>query len=163
MLLLMAQLPQIVYDPAPPPSFHTPAPEGLSLTTHQKRLLRETFARLEPASDLVAALFYLRLFDLDPSLRALFKGPLKVQGRKLMTAIKLAVISLDHPRDLKLTLKLLGVRHRHYGVQADHYVTFSRAVMWTFEQSLEERFTRDAKQAWATLLAEMTRVMADTD
>ena len=52
------------------------------LTKTQKRLIRESFKTIEPASDLAAQLFYLRLYQLDPSLQALFKGRRKAQRRR---------------------------------------------------------------------------------
>jgi hemoglobin-like flavoprotein len=132
-----------------------------TLTAAQKHLIRESFAKLEPASDLVAALLYLRLFDLDPSLRALFRGDIKPQGRKLMDALKIAILSLDREDGLAPTLKLLGARHRHYGVKAGNYVTFARAFIWTLEQSLEKSFTRDTKEAWVAFYALIMRAMAE--
>ena len=136
------------------------APSNARLTKAQKRLIRESFKRIEPASDLVAALFYLRLYELDPSLRALFKGRRKAQRRELMGALKLAMISLDHTDELSPVLKLLGARHRHYGVRSGDYVTFVMAWIWTLEQSLERRFTPAARQAWMALLSETARTMA---
>ena len=49
-----------------------PAPFGadeILLTPQQKRLIRESFMRLEPALDLVGQLFFLKLYRLDPALR----------------------------------------------------------------------------------------------
>jgi hemoglobin-like flavoprotein len=139
----------------------TPAPAGPELTARQKRLLRETLTRLAPASDLVAALFYRRLVEIDPSLQRQLKGPLKAQGRQFMGVLKLAILSLDDPAGLQPTLNLLSKRRRRSAMAAGHCLTFSRALNWTFEQSLEARFTREARQAWSTLLAEISRIMAD--
>jgi hemoglobin-like flavoprotein len=130
------------------------------LTKTQKRLIRESFKRVESASDLVATLFYLRLYQLDPSLQALFKGRRKAQRRELMGALKLAIISLDHTEELTPVLKLLGARHRHYGVRSGDYVTFVMAWIWTLEQSLEQRFTAAAREAWMALLSQTARTMA---
>ncbi|MCJ7599414.1 MAG: globin domain-containing protein [Methyloceanibacter sp.] len=129
-------------------------------TKTQKRLIRESFKRVESASDLVAALFYLRLYQLDPSLQALFKGRRKAQRRELMGALKLAIISLDHTEELTPVLKLLGARHRHYGVRSGDYVTFVMAWIWTLEQSLEGRFTPESREAWMALLSATARTMA---
>ena len=43
-----------------------PGPET-QLTAEQKRLIRVSFLRIEPALDLVAQLFFLKLFRLDPA------------------------------------------------------------------------------------------------
>jgi hemoglobin-like flavoprotein len=129
------------------------------LTAEQKRLIRLSFLRVEPALDLVAQLFFLKLFRLDPSLRKKFDGPIEVQARKFAAGAKLAMISLGHEDGLAPTLKLLGARHRQLGIRSRHYRTMSRALVWTLEQSLEKSFDRDTKDAWTTLLSYFTRVM----
>jgi hypothetical protein len=36
----------------------------------------------------------------------------------------------------------------------------ARALIWTLEQSLEKSFTRETRNAWTTLLDQITRVLA---
>ena len=141
-----------------PPS--EPFSANPSLTREQKRHIRETFAIIEPASDLVARLFYMKSVDLDPSLSELFKSPNRVQRRKFMAAMKVAVLSLDRLQSLQPILKLLGTRQREEGVTQNHYDTFQSAWVWTLEQALQARFPREAKDAWSSLLREMTRATA---
>ena len=131
-----------------------------SLTREQKRQIRETFAVIEPASDLVARLFYMKSVDLDPSLGKLFNTPSRAQRRKFMAAMKVAVLSLDRLQSLQPILKLLGTRQREAGVKPSHYDAFQHAWVWTLEQSLQPRFPREAKEAWSSLLSEMTRATA---
>jgi hemoglobin-like flavoprotein len=130
------------------------------LTAKQKRLIRESFLRFEPALDLVGQLFYLKLFRLDPALRKRFAGSVEAQGRKFSAAMKLAMISLGHEDGLGPTLKLLGVRYRQLGIRARHYRTMAKALVWTLDQSLEQSFNRETKEAWNTLLGQLTRAMA---
>jgi hemoglobin-like flavoprotein len=137
-----------------------PVSASPSLTREQKRHIRETFAIIEPASDLVARLFYMKSVDLDPSLSELFKSPSRVQRRKFMAAMKVAVLSLDRLQSLQPILKLLGTRQREEGVTQYHYDTFQSAWVWTLEQALQARFPREAKDAWSSLLGEMTRATA---
>jgi hemoglobin-like flavoprotein len=138
---------------------HAPSTDT-NLTAEQKRLVRLSFLRVEPALDLVAQLFFLKLFRLDPSLRKKFSGPIEVQARKFAAGAKLAMISLGHEDGLAPTLKLLGARHRQLGIQSRHYRTMSRALVWTLERSLETKFDRDTKDAWNALLSSFTRIMA---
>ena len=133
--------------------------KDLSLTTAQKRLILNSFVRLEPALDLVAQLFFLKLFRLDPGLRKKFDGPVEMQARKFSAGAKLAMISLGHEDGLAPTLKLLGTRHRQMGIRARHYRTMSRALIWTLERSLDKSFDRDARDAWNAMLAHFTKVM----
>jgi hemoglobin-like flavoprotein len=142
-----------------------PAHSGFSaitLTPRQKRLMRESFQKLEPALDLVGQLFYLKLFRLDPTLRARFGDP-KTQSRKFMAAVKLTIISLRHNDGLAPTLKLLGVRHRQLGIKVRDYRTMAKAWMWTLERSLEKSLTRETKDAWTKFLAEVTYIMSGSE
>jgi hypothetical protein len=130
-------------------------------TPRQKELLRATLATVGPASKPIAALFYRRLVELDPSLRRQLKGRLKAQGREFMAVLKLGLVSLDDPAGMERTLQHFKSRRRRRAMQAGHCLTLSRALIWAFEQSLEARFTREARQAWAALLAKTSRTMAD--
>ena len=133
---------------------------AIALTSKQKRLIRESVATLEPAFDLIGQLFFLKLFRLDPAFRARFAGSPQTQGRKFMAALKLGIVSLNHDDGLAPTLKLLGIRHRQLGIKIRHYRMMTKALLWTLEQSLHPRFPREAKEAWSSLLGEMTRATA---
>lgn len=50
------------------------------MTAEQKRLVQASFAKVQPIADAAAAMFYARLFELDPSVRPLFKTDLTEQG-----------------------------------------------------------------------------------
>jgi hemoglobin-like flavoprotein len=52
------------------------------LTWAQKKMIRESFEQVQPKSEAAAHLFYGRLFELDPSLRPMFRGDLAQQGRQ---------------------------------------------------------------------------------
>ena len=62
---------------------------AIALTAKQKRLVRESFGKLEPALDLVGQLFFHKLYRLDPTFRDRFAGTPQTQGRKFMAALKL--------------------------------------------------------------------------
>jgi hypothetical protein len=65
------------------------------LTAAQKTLVQDTFAIITPIADDAAALFYTRLFELDPSLERMFPGDMKEQRKKLMQMLTAAVKGLD--------------------------------------------------------------------
>ena len=124
----------------------------------QKELVQMSFEQVRPIADAAAALFYSRLFELDPTLRPLFKGPMEEQGRKLMEVLGLAVKGLDRPEALLPALAALGRRHAGYGVNDPHYETVGEALLWTLEQGLGQSFTPDVREAWAALY----KFVADT-
>ena len=55
------------------------------MSPETKELLKTTWAKIIPISDVTACLFYERLFTLDPSLQRLFKNAdMKEQRQKLV-------------------------------------------------------------------------------
>jgi hemoglobin-like flavoprotein len=129
------------------------------MTNEQKHLIRQTFDLVAPMADSVAAVFYRRLFELDPSLRALFPPMLVEQGRKLMQMLGAAVGMLDRPQQLTSVLESLGRRHAGYGVRDEHYDTVGEALLWTLERGLGPVFTPDVKAAWAALYGVVATTM----
>ena len=121
------------------------------MTPEQKDLVQTSFEKVKPIADTAAALFYGRLFDLDPKLERLFKGDLEGQGRKLMHMIGLAVKGLNHPAELLPLLHELGERHAAYGVAEHDYETVGAALLWTLKQGLGDAFTPKVSEAWTAV------------
>lgn len=133
----------------------------MSITPMQKTLVQSTFASVANDPDAVAALFYGQLFQLDPSLKAMFKGDMKEQGRKLMQILAVAVASLDKLDTLIAAVQALGKRHIGYGVEKRHYDTVGAALLWTLEQGLGSDFTVDARDAWASVYGVLVSVATE--
>ncbi len=138
-------------------------PSGIALTAKQKRLIRESFLKLEPAYDLIGQLFFRKLYRLDPWFRDRFAGPVEVQGRKFMAGLKLGIIALNSDDGLTPVIRLVGVRNRRSGIKVRHYRIMAKALIWTLEQSLEKRFTRETKDAWSAFLTQVTRILSGSD
>ena len=123
------------------------------------RSIQESFAKVEPIAETAATLFYHKLFELDPDLRALFKGDMKAQGDKLMEMIGVAVQGLSNLNALIPELEALGRRHVEYGVKDEHYDTVATALLWTLEQGLGDDFTPACQAAWIDVYGLMATVM----
>jgi hemoglobin-like flavoprotein len=134
-------------------------PTEAPLTDEHKRRIRESYAKIEPAIDLVAQVFFRKLFALDSSLRAKFSGPIEIQARKFAAAMKLTMITLSRDEELTPTLRLLGARHRQLGIRTLHYRMMAKALTWTLEQSLAKDYTRETRAAWTALLDKITRTL----
>ena len=118
------------------------------VTNTQKVLVQESFAAVMPIADDAAALFYRRLFELDPSLERMFKGDMTEQRRKLVQMLTAAVKGLDRLDQLVPVVEELGRRHVGYGVADAHYDTVGAALLWTLEKGLGNAFTPEVKDAW---------------
>jgi hemoglobin-like flavoprotein len=129
------------------------------VTPDQKQLLRRSFEALLPVLQETGAVFYNRLFELDPSIRPLFRGSRQAQERKLMETLGQAIGCLDRYDQLVPLLWQLGKRHGTYGVQPEHYKTVGQALTWTLEHQLCEAFTPEVRAAWEELYAHMAETM----
>lgn len=124
-----------------------------------KVLVQESWQKVVPISDKAAELFYGRLFELDPTLKLLFKSPIEIQGKLLMKALDGAVKGLDDLGALVPVLQKLGARHGPYGVLEKDYETVGSAFLWTLEQGLGEGFTPEVKAAWTEVYGVVAGVM----
>ena len=131
------------------------------MTPKQIELVQATFAKVVPIAPTAAELFYGKLFELDPSLKPLFKGDMTEQGAKLMKMIGMAVNSLNDLEGLVPVVQSLGERHVDYGVKDEHYDTVGEALIWTLGQGLGEAFTDDVKYAWVTTYTLLATVMQE--
>jgi len=112
-----------------------------------KKLVQESWAKVVPIADQAAELFYGRLFELDPTLKFLFKAPIPVQGKLLMKALDGAVTGLN---DLGALVP----------VDKD-YDTVGAAFLWTLAQGLGEAFTDEVRAAWTEVYGVLASVMKD--
>ena len=131
------------------------------MTPEQKTLVQESFALVVPMADTAAELFYGRLFELDPSLRRLFHGDMREQGRKLMQMLTVAVHGLDRLESIVPAVRALGRRHAAYGVTDDDFDTVGDALLWTLKQGLGPAYTPDVADAWASVYAVLATTMKD--
>jgi hemoglobin-like flavoprotein len=129
------------------------------MTSQQIALVQTSFLSVQPILEAAAGLFYDRLFDLDPTLRPLFRTPRDQQARMLAQAITIVVKSLDRPEAIKPAVEALGRRHVGYGVTDAHYDTVGSALIWTLEQGLGAAFTPELRGAWVQTYTALASVM----
>jgi hemoglobin-like flavoprotein len=113
----------------------------MALTDEQVKLVKANWNAVKPIKEAAADLFYDKLFELDPSIREMFKDDISIQKKALMATISFAVATLNHPDKLIPAVQELGGRHGKYGVTAAHYGTVAEALLWTLEQGLGEAWT----------------------
>lgn len=131
----------------------------MQISNRQKDLVQTSFAKVLPIAGPAAALFYGKLFELEPDVRKLFRGDMAAQGQKLMSTLKIAVAGLDHLDSLVPVLQTLGHSHVGYGVQSHHYEIVAAALLWTLEQGLGDDFTDEMREAWEATYNLMAGVM----
>lgn len=124
-------------------------------------LVQASFRQIAPIADQAAALFYTRLFELDPALRSLFRGDMQEQGRKLMAMLATAVDSLDRLETVVPAVRALGARHARYGVLEEHYASVGAALIWTLQKALGPEFSPGLRAAWIGTYTKLAQIMID--
>ena len=131
------------------------------MTPQEIRLIKNSWAQISPIAADAARLFYQRLFEIDPTLKPLFKGDMEEQGRKLMTMLDTVVNGLERLETMLPAVRNLGRRHASYGVTDKDYQTVGAALLWTLEQGLGEQFTAGVKAAWTKAYTALADTIAN--
>jgi hemoglobin-like flavoprotein len=132
------------------------------MTPTEIGLIRSSWAAVEPIADTAAALFYGRLFELDPAIERLFRRTdMAAQRKNLMQTLTVVVKSLDTLDQIVPAVQALGRRHAGYGVREAHYATVGESLLWTLEQGLGDAFTPDVRAAWTEAYGTLATVMIE--
>lgn len=132
------------------------------MTPAQTALVEDSFRHVAPIAEPAAAIFYERLFALDPTLKPMFAhGDMAAQQRKLMAAIGFVVAHLRRPEVLVPAVAALGRRHAGYGVEPRHYDTVGQALLDTLAEGLGAAFTPKVRDAWAAAYGLLAALMQD--
>lgn len=129
--------------------------------TTMVRMVRESFALVEPHVEEIAEYFYAMLFSLAPSTRDLFPITMSTQRSRLLRALVHVVQMVDQPDDLIPFLRQLGRDHRKFGVVASHYESVGMALLSAVKRYAGPAWTDEVERAWAEAYTIMAKAMLD--
>jgi hemoglobin-like flavoprotein len=129
------------------------------MTPDQIKLVQESFAKVAPISETAAVLFYDRLFEIAPSVKAMFPADMTEQRKKLMATLAFVVNGLGHLESILPAASALATRHVSYGAKREHYPVVGAALLWTLEQGLGEAWTQELADAWTAAYATLSGFM----
>lgn len=129
------------------------------MDTEQVELVRSSFARIRPVSEVFSSIFYRKLFEVVPETRRMFTSDLRTQNDLFMEALSFAIASLDRMEEALPTLQPLGARHKNYGATEKHYDGMLFALLWTLEKGLGDAFTPAVRVAWINAYRTITAAM----
>lgn len=121
------------------------------------RRLKSTFALVVASDSKFAEIFYDRLFQAAPHLRAMFHSDPKAQAQKLTASLETVVHSLADPARNQRYLAELGQRHAGYGARPEHYQLVIDLLIGAMRDALGPHADPRRLEEWRTAL----RLVAD--
>src|SRR5207253_10335695 len=91
------------------------------MTPDQVKLVQESFAKVAPIADQAATIFYDRLFEVAPQVKAMFPTDMIEQRKKLMATLAVVVNGLSNLASALPAASALAIRHVSYGAKPEHY------------------------------------------
>jgi len=125
----------------------------------QVKLVQESFAKVIPISEQAGVLFYDRLFEVAPSVKAMFPNDMTEQRKKLMMMLAAVVDGLGNLQSILPAASALAKRHVGYGAKAEHYPVVGGALLWTLEKGLGEAWTPEVADAWTAAYGTLSGYM----
>ncbi len=131
------------------------------MTPLQIERVQASYGEIRPMGEAVGETFYLKLFEIAPELRPLFKSDLKVQGAQFVTMLGAVVAGLTDIEKLLPVISQLAASHVSHGARPEHYPVVGEALLRTLEDVLGDRFTSDVSLAWSAAYDALSGAMID--
>jgi nitric oxide dioxygenase len=129
------------------------------MTPAQIKLVQDSFAKVAPISDQAATIFYDRLFEVAPAVKAMFPADMTEQRKKLMATLAVVVNGLGTLEAILPAASALAKRHVAYGAKPEHYPVVGSTLLWTLEKGLGDAWTPDVAAAWTAAYGTLSTYM----
>ena len=129
------------------------------MTPEQVNLVQQSFAKVAPISEQAAVLFYDRLFEVAPGVKAMFPADMTEQRKKLMATLSVVVGGLNNLEAILPAASALAKRHVSYGAKPEHYPVVGGALLWTLEKGLGDAWTPETAAAWTAAYTTLSGYM----
>jgi hemoglobin-like flavoprotein len=118
------------------------------MTNEDIARIQESWRTIAPVKRVAAELFYVKLFELDPTLKLLFSDDLKLREQKFLQLMDATINGLVRIDVLKPAVRELGIRNPLFGDSDEHHGTVATALIWTLEKCLRKDLTSELRSAW---------------
>jgi NAD(P)H-flavin reductase/hemoglobin-like flavoprotein len=125
------------------------------------RLIRESFAAIQPRADEAVRFFYATLFAIAPATRELFAANMEAQHSRLLRGLTYLVQKVDQPDDLVPLLRQLGRDHRKFGVVTQHYDVMGTALVTTLKRYAGQAWNPQVEKAWIDVYGLIAKTMLE--
>lgn len=125
----------------------------------QIKLVQDSFSMVAPIAERAATIFYDRLFEVAPAVKAMFPVDLSEQRKKLMATLAVVVNGLSNLESILPAASALAKRHVAYGAKPEHYPFVGSALLWTLEKGLGPAWTPEVAAAWTAAYSTLSDFM----
>ena len=125
----------------------------------QIKLVQDSFAKVVPIADHAAVIFYDRLFEVAPTVKAMFPADMTEQRKKLMGTLAVVVNGLSNLNAVLPAASALAKRHVNYGAKPEHYPVVGGVLLWTLEKGLGDAWTSEVADAWTAAYGTLSSYM----
>jgi nitric oxide dioxygenase len=131
------------------------------MTPEQVAVVQQSFAKVAPVADRAAVMFYSRLFEIAPQVKAMFPADMAEQRQKLMATLAVVVNGLSNLESVLPAASALAKRHVAYGAKPEHYPVVGSALLWTLERGLGDAWTKEVADAWTAAYGTLSGYMIE--
>lgn len=136
----------------------------MKLTAQHIKLVQQSWRNLRDINpQIIADLFYTKLFFDHPEARGLFPKDMTAQHQKLIDMLNVVVARLDHLETLTTEIDAMGKRHVTYGAQPQHYEWVGAALLWTLKRGIGMDWTPELEEAWTICYQSLAAQMTSND
>ena len=122
-------------------------------------LVQTSWHTVAPVKRVAAELFYVKLFELDATLKLLFSDDLQLREQKFLQLMDATVKGLEHVDVMQAAVRELGIRNPLFGDSDEHHGTVATALFWTLRKCLRNEFTDEIRASWVRTFELLSRTM----
>ena len=126
------------------------------MTPENIQIVKESAAVLGENAEALTRLFYQRLFEGDPQVKAYFNEANQHKGEQqqaLAGAVVAYAINIEDPSVLGSAVELIAHKHVSLGIQPDHYPIVGKHLLGAIKELLGDQATDELINAWAEAYA----------
>jgi len=131
------------------------------MTTHQIKLVQQSWEKVKPEMQATGELFYHKLFERAPQIRHLFKEDVTEQAGRLGYMLTYIVSRLDRLDTILEDVQRLAIRHNKYGAEPEHYAIVGECLLATLEEGLAADWNKQLKEAWTSAYGIISNAMIE--
>jgi len=139
----------------------TPKVEHVITENESEQIVWDTWDTVKRVySGRMPSSFYERLFKIDATIPALFRGTdLLEQGEKMVRMFEVVLGSRQPMSALRPILRRMGDRHAVLGVTPAHFASMRTALLSTIQVGLGSAYTKEVAAAWSSWYSALSAEM----